>query len=131
MITEIRILIVEDNDAVRTDLKTLLDLMDGMKVIGEASNGKQAVMLAHSLFPDLVILDFELGQEGSGILDGCAAIQAIKSGGAKTKVVVLTAHGYAAARRQAMLAGADGFFVKGQNPDVFFRMLKEIQKFKD
>ncbi len=123
---ETRVLIVEDNAAVRADLKMLLDLMDGIKVVGLASNGKQAVMLAHSLLPDLVILDFELGQEGSGILDGCAAIQAIKSGDSLIKVVVLTAHGYAAAHRQAMLAGADAFFIKGQDPDGFFKFIKNI-----
>lgn len=123
---ETRILIVEDNDAVRADLKMLLDLMEGIKVVGVASNGKQAVMLAHILMPDLVILDFELGKEGSGILDGCAAIQAIKSGDSLIKVVVLTAHGYAAARRQASLAGADAFFIKGQDPDSFYKFVKNI-----
>lgn len=123
---ETRVLIVEDNDAVRADLKMLLDLMEGIKVVGVASNGKQAVMLAHTLLPDLVILDFELGKEGSGILDGCAAIQAIKSGDSLIKVVVLTAHGYAAARRQALLAGADAFFIKGQDPDSFIKFVKNI-----
>jgi len=123
---ETRILIVEDNAAVRADLKMLLDLMEGIKVVGIATNGKQAVLLSHSLLPDLVILDFELGQEGSGILDGCAAIQAIKSGDSLIKVVVLTAHGYPAARRQALLAGADAFFIKGQDPDGFFQFVKNI-----
>jgi len=121
-----RVLIVEDNASVRADLKMLLDLLDGIKVVGLAASGKQAVLQAHSLLPDLVILDFELGQEGSGILDGCAAIQAIKAGDALIKVVVLTAHGYAAARRQAMLAGADAFFVKGQDPESFFQFVKNI-----
>ncbi|MHB8133009.1 MAG: response regulator transcription factor [Anaerolineaceae bacterium] len=128
---ETRVLIVEDNAAVRADLKTLLDLMEGIKVVGFAASGKQAVTLAHTLQPELVILDFELSQEGNGILDGCAAIQAIKSGGSQIKVVVLTAHGYAAARRQALLAGADAFFVKGQDMNPFFQMIKDIHLYRD
>jgi len=106
--TATRVLIVDDVEQVRRDLRTLLTLSDDLEIIGEAANGLEAVRLTESLQPDVVLMDLEMP-----IMDGYEATRQIKSQIPSCRVIALTVHDYEAARMKARQSGVDAFLVKG------------------
>ncbi len=116
----IRVLIVDDALEVRRDLRTVLTLAGNIEVVGEASNGLEAVRLAESLSPDVVLLDLEMP-----VMDGYEAARRIKTRCPSCKVIALTVHDYEAARRQAHEAGVDGFLVKGEPVETIVHTISE------
>jgi DNA-binding NarL/FixJ family response regulator len=102
-----RILLVDDIASVREALRWVLESEPGLVVVGEASDGMAALVEAHRLQPDVVILDLMLPA-----LDGIAVARRIKMMPVPPLVVVLSVHGGAAARRRAKAVGADGFVEK-------------------
>ena len=104
-----RVLIVDDMDQVRNDLRTALTLTGEIEVIGEAPNGFDAIHLTESLRPDVVLMDLEMP-----VLDGYEATRQIKAESPACRVVALTVHGYEEARRKAYQSGVDAFLIKGE-----------------
>ncbi len=102
------VLIADDVAQVREDLRSVLTLAGGIEVVGEASNGQEAVELAESLRPDVVLMDLEMPGLG-----GCAATRRIKARRPDARVVALTVHGDEVTRTEAFQAGVDAFVVKG------------------
>ena len=103
-----RILIVDDSPQVRQELRTLLPLAGDLEVVGEAADGAEAVRLAETLRPDVILLDLQMP-----ILDGYAAARCIKGHWPACRVVALTVHDDVATRQKADQAGVDVFLVKG------------------
>jgi DNA-binding NarL/FixJ family response regulator len=103
-----RVLIVDDVPQVRRELRTLLPLLDTIDVVGEAENGQEAIELAATLRPDVIIMDVEMP-----IVDGLAATRIIKQERPACRIVVLSIHSEEAIRAQARSAGADDFVDKG------------------
>ena len=106
--TATRVLIVDDNPRVRQDLCTLLPLLGDIEVVGEASDGEQAVRQAEALHPDVVLLDLEMP-----VLDGYEAGRQIKARCPAIHVIALTAYGSLVTRERARQAGLDEFVEKG------------------
>jgi len=104
----IHVLIVDDKEQVRQDLCTLLALSEGIEIVGEAANGLEAIHQVETLRPDVVLLDLEMP-----VLDGYQAACQIKALDPSCRVVILTVHGYSAARQKALRAEVDSFIVKG------------------
>lgn len=100
-----RVLIAEDEALIRLDLKEMLE-EEGYAVVGEAGDGEQAVALAESLRPDLVILDIKMP-----ILDGLVAAERIAAGRI-APVVILTAFSQRDLVERARDAGAMAYLVK-------------------
>jgi AmiR/NasT family two-component response regulator len=100
-----RVLIAEDEALIRLDLKEMLE-EEGYLVVGEAADGEQAVELARSLEPDLVILDVKMP-----VLDGISAAEAITEAGI-SPVVMLTAFSQRELVERAVDAGAMAYLVK-------------------
>ncbi|HEY5049779.1 MAG TPA: response regulator [Acidothermaceae bacterium] len=100
-----RVVIAEDEALIRLDLKETLDEL-GYEVVGEASDGEQAVALARELRPDLVILDVKMP-----VLDGISAAQRIAAAGI-APVVILTAFSQRDLVERARDAGAMAYLVK-------------------
>ena len=111
-----RILIVDDKEQVRQDLRTVLALSGDIEILGEATNGLEAIRLVETLLPDVVLLDLEMP-----IMDGYNAVSAIKSLSPSCRVVVLTVHDYPAARQKALQAGVDSFIVKGSSVEQLIK----------
>lgn len=109
----LRILVVDDNTEVRNDLRLIVNLIDGVEVIGEADTAGDAVQKANDLKPALIIMDLELGKSGNCEMDGPKATRMIKKTQPGTIIFVLTVHDYESARQAAFQAGTDAFFVKG------------------
>jgi|GEM_PF-1148741 len=109
--TDIRVMVVDDLVSVRESLRTILTLEDDIKVVGEANSGQQAVELARTLHPDVVIMDVEMPNGGS--YDGIEACSTIKAEKLAASVIVLTVHADLRSRQRALTASADLFLEKG------------------
>lgn len=106
--TAIRVLIVDDVDEVRRDLRALLTLSDELEIIGEAINGLEAVYMTEALKPDVVLMDLEMP-----VMSGYEATRQIKIKFSSCKVVAFTVHEYESAREDAYRSGIDAYLVKG------------------
>ncbi|HMN27072.1 MAG TPA: response regulator transcription factor [Caldilineaceae bacterium] len=113
-----RVLIVDDQPAARQGLKAVLALCPGVQVIGEATNGQQALQSVDALRPDVVLMDIQMP-----IMNGLDATRLIKGHWPATKVVVLTA--YASMRVEALAAGADRFIFKGETLEALQNAILE------
>lgn len=105
--SKVRVMIADDHAILRAGLKLLINSQADMEVSGEAGDGRQAVELARTLKPDIVLMDLTMPNVG-----GMQALQRIKSELPDTKVVVLTMHDDAAYLRSVLAAGASGYVLK-------------------
>ena len=102
-----RVLLVDDHEVVRAGLRSLLEAVGHVDVVGEASSGEEAVTKAQTLEPDIVIMD--LAMPG---MDGVQATRRIVALGLDTRVLVLTIHDEDEFLLPALDAGATGFLNK-------------------
>jgi len=102
-----RIVIAEDYTIVREGLKSLIDSLPGLEVVGEAEDGKQAIASAERLDPDLILMDLSMPRT-----DGVSAIKEIKRRCPEIKILALTVHKTEGHVRMALEAGADGYILK-------------------
>lgn len=102
----VRVLVADDHVVVRAGLRAMLSDPD-LEVVGEASDGEEAVALAAQLSPDVVLMDLSMPK-----LDGCAATRRIKMGQPGVHVVVLTTFETEADVTRAIDAGAIGYLLK-------------------
>ena len=107
----LRILLADDHAVVRSGLRHLLQSR-GHLVIGEASQGEEALHLAAELRPDLILLDLAMPPG----MDGLEVTRALRARGCSTPVVVLTMYDDDALRQEVMRAGAQAYVLK-QAPD--------------
>ena len=114
----IRVLIVDDVDQVRQDLRTLLTLAGNIEIVGEAANGLEAVRMAEALQPETVMMDLEMP-----VMDGYAAARRIRAACPACRVVALTIHAGEAERQQALQAGMADVVVKGASLEVLLRAI--------
>jgi DNA-binding NarL/FixJ family response regulator len=107
----IAVLVAEDEALVRAGCVLLLSAAGDVQVVGEATNGEEAVALAHTLRPDVVLMDLRMP-----VLDGIGATRAITSAPEAPRVLVLTSFNEENAVQQALAAGASGFLLKQAAP---------------
>lgn len=119
MPNRISILIVDDNDIMRTVLRGIVR-GDDYEVVGEARNGAIAVDLAQRLKPDIVCLDVMMPEK-----NGLEALSEIKAARPETEVVMITGNADPGTVQEAILGGASGFIVKPFNAA---RVLSSLDK---
>ena len=112
-----RLIIADDHALFRESLRALLEAR-GVEVVGEASNGKEAVDLALRLRPDLVLMDLGMPE-----VDGIEATRRLVAGNPEIRVVVLTASTDDEHLFEALQAGAQGYLLKNLEADSFFKLL--------
>jgi DNA-binding NarL/FixJ family response regulator len=122
----IKILIVDDQKSVRQSLGTILGLIDDFEVLGEASNGNEAIRLAAELSPDVVLMDMSMSE-----LDGIEATRGIRDKNPGVGVVMLTMHGSDNARQRAFASGVDVFVEKGIPIEDLADTLRRVRKAKE
>jgi DNA-binding NarL/FixJ family response regulator len=119
----IRVLVADDQAAVRGGFAALVDAQEDMEVVGEATNGREAVDLARRTFPHVVLMDIRMP-----VLDGLEATRLIcaDAGLARTRVLVLTTFDLDEYVYSALRAGASGFLLKDTRPRELLNAIEVI-----
>jgi DNA-binding NarL/FixJ family response regulator len=107
MSEEITVLLVDDHSLVRRGFRRILEDEEGMKVVGEASNGVEAIRSAYELKPNVIVMDLSMPE-----LDGVQATKEIVKHLPGTEVLVLSMHADDNYVRNALDAGAKGYLLK-------------------
>ena len=102
-----KVLIADDDHVYRSFIRRLLARDTDVDVVGEATDGEQAVSLSERLKPDVVLMDLDM----PGV-DGLEATRRLKEGGGTTRVIMVSNLADEACRQAAARCGADGFFLK-------------------
>lgn len=117
-----RVLLAEDHQIVRQGVRSLLEKA-GHVVVGEASDGQEAIRLARTLFPDIAVLDVAMPR-----LNGLDTAREIRSLSPKTKTILLTMYTDKAYILEAMKVGVKGYVVKTEAADDLIRAIREISR---
>ena len=107
----IRVLLVDDHQLVRAGLAALLDTADGVNVVGEAADGRQAIEQARQLRPDVILMDLSMP-----VMGGAAATREVLAELPGTSIVVLTSFSERDRVSEALAAGAIGYLLKDCEP---------------
>jgi DNA-binding NarL/FixJ family response regulator len=118
----VRVLIADDHALFRDGLRSMLEAR-GVEVIGEASNGREAVEQALRLGPNVVLMDLHMPE-----LDGLAATRLISAERPAVSVVILTASEEDAHLFEAIKSGAQGYLFKNLASDELFRLLEGVAR---
>jgi DNA-binding NarL/FixJ family response regulator len=103
----IGVLLADDQELVRSGFRLILELADGIEIVGEAADGREAVRLAKELQPDVVLMDVRMPE-----LDGIEATRRLRQAGVEARVLVLTTFDLDEYVYAAVRAGASGFLLK-------------------
>lgn len=122
MNTVSKVLLVDDHPLMRRGIGQLLGLEDCFQVVGEASNGVDAIALANELEPDLILLD--LNMKGMSGLD---TLKAMRKEGIDSQIIILTVSDNPADIDALVKAQADGYLLKDSEPDELLELLKQSQ----
>ena len=121
----IRVLLADDQALIRAGFRVLLEAADDIEVIGEAVNGDQAVELAKSERPDVILMDIRMpGTDGLAATSQIAAADALNG----VRVVILTTFETDEYVYQALRAGASGFLVKDAEPEELIRAVRVVHQ---
>ena len=123
--TAIRVLLADDQDLVRAGLRLIIDRAPGLDVVGEASNGADAVRLARETRADVVLMDIRM----PGV-DGLTATRRIMAEDdlAGVKVLILTTFEVDQYVFEAVRSGASGFLGKGARPEVLVEAIRTVAR---
>jgi NarL family two-component system response regulator LiaR len=119
----IQILVADDHELVRKGLCALIEAKPGFEVIGEATDGEQAIHQAQALKPDVVLLDLVMPRK-----DGIAAIHEIKQRDQETKILVLTSFDDDDQVFAAIKAGALGYLLKDSSPEELLDAIRAVHQ---
>ena len=117
---KIKLLIVDDHTVVRQGLRGFLELMDDFEIVGEGSNGVEAVRQAAELQPDVILLDLMMPE-----MDGIEATRRIRLANPAARILILSSFSNDDNVLPAIRAGAMGYVLKDIDPDDLADALRE------
>jgi DNA-binding NarL/FixJ family response regulator len=118
---KVKILIADDHELIRRGVRTILESSRDAEIVGEATNGIQAVEQTEKLRPDVVIMDLVMPG-----LDGIEATRRIHAANAGTRVIILTMHDSEVLVRRVLIAGADGYVLKSDLANQLKTAVKSV-----
>jgi NarL family two-component system response regulator LiaR len=119
----IKLLVVDDQSIVRKGICALLEQVDDIDVIGEASDGEEAVARAKLLHPDVILMDLVMPK-----MDGITAIQEILSHQPRMRIMALTSFVAEDKVFPAIKAGAMGYLLKDSQPDELISAIRKVNR---
>ena len=119
---KIKVLIVDDHPVVRKGLQSCLSSKDNLKIVGEASDGNDAVRKVKELQPDIVLMDISMPN-----MDGLAVTETLRKQSPGVKVLVLSMEGKRDAVLRIIKAGARGYVLKDAPPEELVRAIETVQ----
>ena len=120
---EIRVLVVDDHFVVRMGLTTLINTQSDMTVVGEATNGKQAVELFRAEKPDVTLMDLRMPE-----MNGVDAITAIRNEYPDCRIIVLTTYDGDEDIYRAFQAGARAYLLKDMHRDELLEAIRSVYR---
>jgi DNA-binding NarL/FixJ family response regulator len=117
----IKIMLVDNQVMVRRGLRMRLALEPDLEIIGEASNGREALDLSRELLPDVIVMDIEMPE-----LDGISALQILRDSNPACSIIVLSLHDDAHNRSRAFASGAKAFVSKQGGATVLIDTIRKI-----
>jgi DNA-binding NarL/FixJ family response regulator len=121
----ITVLLVDDHTIVREGLRVLLDLEPDITVVGEASDGREAVQKAAELQPNVILMDISMPQ-----LNGPEAAQRILHAHPNIRVIMLSAHMDDVSIQRVLDSGARGFMVKNTPREILAQAIRDVHEGK-
>ncbi len=119
----IRVLLVDDHQLFRRGVASLLAGREDIEVVGEASNGAEAVERARELMPDVILMDIKMPE-----LDGLAATKQLKTEMPYVRIMMLTVSETDEDLFEAIKAGASGYLLKNVDPDYLIACVQQVQR---
>ena len=119
MAEPIRVLVVDDHAVVREGLRAFLELQEGIEVVAEAADGREAVETAVRLSPDVVLMDLVMPR-----LDGVTAMRELRHSVPEARVIVLTSFLDDDKLLPALRSGAAGYLLKNTKPEELVRAVR-------
>jgi DNA-binding NarL/FixJ family response regulator len=119
----ISVLLAEDHRVVREGLRALLNVDGQFVIVGEAENGREAVQMARTLQPDVILMDIAMP-----ILNGLSATRQILAANPAARVLILSAHSDDVYVDRMMEAGAAGFLEKQTSADILGKAVHDVAK---
>lgn len=119
----IRVLVVEDHNVVRQGLVALLNLVEGIQVVGEAADGEAAVVQFRSHHPDVTLIDLRLPK-----LSGVEVIQRVRSETPQARFVVLTTYDGDEDIYRALKGGAKAYLLKGMTSEELITTIRAVHE---
>ena len=116
-----KVLLVDDHASIRRGLRQLLELRPGYEVVGEGSNGREAVAAVDAQPPDVVLMDMSMP-----VMNGVEATREIKERHPEVKVLALTAFGDMSLVSASIKAGASGYLLKGGSSEELLNSLEAV-----
>jgi DNA-binding NarL/FixJ family response regulator len=117
------VVIADDQALVRGGFRMILDARDDMEVVGEASDGREAIALVEGLEPDVVLMDVRMPD-----VDGIEATQRIVASGSSARIVILTTYDADEYVFAALRAGASGFVLKDVRPSELVEGIRIVAR---
>lgn len=121
--SKIRIVLADDHNLLRAGIRALLEDLQGIEVVAEAADGREALKLVELHRPDIILMD--IAMPGLSGLDVAARLQREQS---EVKVIILTMHKDEAYVRRAILAGASGYLVKDSDTEELGLALRAVAR---
>ena len=121
--SDIRILIADDHAIVREGLRVLISNERGLELVGEASDGFEAVEQARRLKPDVILIDLVMPGKG-----GQEAIEEIMRENSEARILVLTSFGEDERLFPAIKSGAHGYLLKDSLPQELLQAIRDVQQ---
>src|SRR6266581_3120432 len=118
---KIKVLVVDDHPVVRKGLQSCLARHESVKVVGEASDGDEAVRKARELNPDLILMDISMPR-----MNGLAVTELLRKESPRTKVLVLSVHSNKEYVFRVIQAGAHGYVSKEAPPEELMRAIESV-----
>ena len=119
----IRVFVTDDHSIVRKGIKATLELVPDMELVGEATNGREAVEMAGASKPDVILMDLVMPE-----MDGIEAIRQIKSQHPEIAILVLTTFAGEDKVFPAIKAGASGYQLKDSDPEELVTAIRQVYR---